>query len=175
MIHVPDIAQNIYNTFCGIIIKVGNKVKDYLVQENRMCFFDQKLITAKDGNDLFVLPESSIILIKDSMGAFRPLGNRVLVERDIQEKNKVITRDDGSVVQLVTQLEAYPGSDQSLEGWAYRRGIKNGIVVELPFEIGDKVHLKTWLPTMIEVSVEDKYLLSVEIPDVLYKHEVAFP
>lgn len=146
-------------SMCRILIK-GNKVSPFLKENDVVIcengFSERKTMTIED---CFICKEDNIIAVFRN-GVIWPIGNKILIERDIAEST-----NNGIIIPENRRI-------QSLFGTVVRFGITRKPYNVNEIEVGIRICLKEWDAHMIEVSLEDgSFGLIVNENDLLYKIE----
>lgn len=142
--------------------KVASRGKNvsHFIQANDvvMCenfFSDRQNLTLANG--FFCESRKVFAVIKNKL--IYPIGRKLLIRRDMEE-----TRELGIVIPENRRF-------QSLFGTVIRWGLFRG-TPNLPIGPGDKIRLKKWEASMVEVQLPDGgYGLIVDEKDLLYKIE----
>jgi co-chaperonin GroES (HSP10) len=163
-IYLPD--EHSINIFLGLILDTGKEVEDKIITPNRIGYFDIRdvkgIINKINGeivDTYYIFEEKAILLIRDNKGVTRPFGRRALVWRNTDE-----VKENGIWIPA-----CYQTRDQTKKCFYYRPGVVNGEIVDFPCLPGDKIELKGWDMSMREIQVDDKYMLSVNLDDIVYK------
>lgn len=163
LIVAPDIAEHGY--FYGSIQSVGdgcNKV----IRPGALAFFKrlqgQKFVI--DGGNFFIFKEDELLLIK-WRGNFHPVGNKILLMRDVEEEQL----ESGIWIPACRQTK-----DQSLFGVVFRMGLVQAFPgINLPFDypvnIGDKVKVRGWEMDIEEVGIDQRNCIIVKPKHLDYK------
>jgi co-chaperonin GroES (HSP10) len=158
---------------CGDKVKHGIKkgvivLVDAAFTERRYCVFPDG--DNPDGQEDFLCQDKYAFAIFRNKQIF-PLGRRILIRRDMDEK-----LEKG----IVVEASAQPSTDQSMKGTVVQFGILprklnkhkkpvrwqvNGI------GIGDRIVLDKWSENWTEVSMDGVYYLIVAEADLLYKYD----
>ena len=150
LIIIPD--QTFQQSFYGIILDVGHKVKDKTLRKDIIIFVTP---TAKDNkllhDNVWLVKEKDIIAVR-YQGVVRPFGNRVFLKRLNQE-----TMINGIVIP-----DCHESADQSLEGIFILCGVKDNQIITVPFDPGVTVKVQKWDMSTVEIDVDGEYYLSVK-------------
>jgi len=148
-------------TSCLVVAKgdlVLNTIKPGMIVLCEVGFGDRKN-NIIEGTSKFICQESNIYAVFIN-GKMYPIGNRILIRRDVSEKI-----DYGIVIPENRRF-------QSLDGTIERIGITRKPFRTKGFLVGDKIQLKEWADHMIGVTLEDGgYGLIVNEKDLLFKYE----
>jgi len=158
---VPDTYS--HRTSMCKVLSVGEKVE--LLREGdivlcRGVFSERQNRTIEGLNAFFC--EASMIFAKLINKEIYPIGNRVLIEREINEQE----RKSGIVIPA-----AQKSTDQSLYGRIIRFGIRKGKQKSKVYGLnkGDRICLDEWKAEMTEIGFEHRFGLIVSEQDILYR------
>lgn len=156
-IFLPD--STIQKTFMGIIVDVGDKVKDQLTfQKDVVCLISSEARVKTPKNDEWIINPADIYLIKRFGGMYYPPGHRVLIKR-FNKEEIVISKDTNIVIPA-----AFQSSDQTLFGTVFALGVNQGVFIEeVGFMVGDTIKIAQWDVRIREVEINDEYFLSVPL------------
>lgn len=153
---IPESAESKY--FYGAIIRLGETVKDQTIKEGMVCLFKRTAAIRHKGYVLF--KEHDIILVFH-MNIWRPLGNKVLLQRQIGER----------MVGKIIVPACWTTQDQTLDCVMLLRGIKDNELIYIDLFCGDKVRLKRWDMSIDEIDLDGRYVLSCSIDLLSHKEE----
>lgn len=165
---IPDVGQHSF--FYGTIQSVGEKCNK-VIREGCSVFLKrlkgQKV--EQEGQNTYIFKEEDILLIR-WRGQWHPIGNKILIMRDVEEEQLA----SGIIISACR-----PTKDQTLFGVVLNMGLihvqakPDSFVTKFdyPVNIGDKVKIKEWSQEIQEVGLDKMNCIIVKPSQLDYKIE----
>ena len=160
---VPDTFT--HRTSMCKVLSIGEKVELLKEGDVVLCrgMFSERQNHKIEGLNAFIC-EASFVFAKLINKKIYPIGNRVLILRDIDEQEM----ESGIIIPAANK-----STDQSLFGTIIRFGIRRGSQKSRVYglNMGDRICLGEWKADMIEVGVNYNFGLIINEEDMIYKFD----
>lgn len=156
MIQLVD--QSTQKSFYGIIKSVGPRVKNNHIVKDRLILCNSNGCLTIKGVTLI---KEQYILMSRHKNTWRPIGNKILVQRMNSEFQ----------VGMIILPNLRKHTDQTLHCVVIANGIINDGLFNSELEVGETIRLDGWNKDIQEVEIDDNFYLIIKPNHILYKYE----